>query len=120
MGRKCDVVTDVPGWVGEDVGCVPDLMIIRPRPQQDVYLSLHYVAAFLRHPAGLHQVQRCIRGLRGGHVYKNDLERFVRVPMPTETWMKAFDAIEAEAELLRNEAKRSVEKAVGCVSAMLA
>ena len=31
-----------------------------------------------------------------------------------------IDAIEAETELLRNDAKRSVEKAVGCVSAMLA
>lgn len=120
VGRKCDVVTNVPGWAGEDIGCVPDLMILRPRPKQEAYLSLHYVAAFLRHPAGLHQVQRCIRGLRGGHVYKNDLERFVRVPMPDKAWMKAFDAIEAQAELLRNDAKRSVEKAIGCVSAMLA
>lgn len=120
VGRKCDVVTEVPTWIDAEIGSVPDLMILRPRLQQEGYLSLHYVAAFLRHPAGLHQVQRCIRGLRGGHVYKNDLERFVRVPLPDEAWMRKFDAIEAEAELLRNDAKQAVEKAVTCVSAMLA
>ena len=119
VGRKCDVVTEIPSWIDAEISCVPDLMILRPRLQQEAYLSLHYVAAFLRHPAGLHQVQRCIRGLRGGHVYKNDLERFVRVPLPDEDWMRNFDAIEADAEVLRNDAKQTVEKAAACVGAML-
>jgi hypothetical protein len=94
-------------------------MIIRRRPGMNGFLSRQFVAAFLRHPAGLHQVQRCIRGLRGGHVYKDDLERFVRVPMPDEAWMKRFDSVEAEAERVRNQAKRTVAKAIDCVTRML-
>lgn len=115
IGRKVDVVSEVPDWIQTEVGCVPDLMILRRR-QDDLFLSLQYVAAFLRHPAGLHQVQRCIRGLRGGHVYKADLERFVRVPLPSEKWMRAFDLIETEAETIRNRAKNLIESAIKLAS----
>jgi hypothetical protein len=120
VGKRVDVVSQMPAWVGEEVGCVPDLMIIRPKPAGSNYLSLQYVAAFLRGPSGLHQVQRCIRGLRGGHVYKNDLERFVRVPLPEEAWMREFDAVETQAELIRNEAKQIVASAVSRITDMLA
>ncbi|AHE36585.1 hypothetical protein [Burkholderia pseudomallei] len=119
VGKRVDVISEIPKWVGDEVGCVPDLMIIRPKPTGSSYLSLQYVAAFLRSPSGLHQVQRCIRGLRGGHVYKDDLERFVRVPLPEEAWMREFDAVETEAELIRNEAKQIVASAVSRVSDML-
>jgi len=120
VGKRVDVISAIPGWLGEEIGCVPDLMILRPKPAGSSYLSLQYVAAFLRSPSGLHQVQRCIRGLRGGHVYKNDLERFVRVPLPKEAWMRKFDAVETQAELIRNEAKHTVASAVSCISNMLA
>jgi hypothetical protein len=120
VGRKCDVVSEVPESIGSEIGCVPDLMILRPKKPMGSYLSLHYVAAFLRHPSGLHQVQRCIRGLRGGHIYKQDLERFVRIARPEEQWMRKFDFIEVEAERIRNEAKQLVAQAVSCISEMLA
>jgi len=64
-----------------------------------------YLAAFLRSPSGLHQVQRCIRGLRGGHVYRDDLSQYVRVPLPSSEFLERFEALSEEAERTRLEAK---------------
>jgi restriction endonuclease S subunit len=118
IGRKVDLVSAIPDFITGEVACVPDIMILRPKKKASS-LSLHYIAAFLRHPAGLHQVQRCIRGLRGGHVYKSDLSRFVRVPLPEKKWMQQFNVIEQEAEDARNGAKRIIQHAIEHVSVML-
>ena len=118
IGRKVDLVTEVPEWAEGNVGCVPDLMIIRKKKDSPP-LSLHYLAAFLRHPAGLHQVQRCIRGLRGGHVYRKDLSKYVRVPVPSKHWMTNFDEIESAAERTRNLAKSIMADAVTIIDEII-
>jgi len=105
VGRKVDLVRDIPESVRGPVGCVPDVMIVRSKEEKPEGLYGSYVAAFLRHPAGLFQAQRCIRGLRGGHVYRDDLARFVRVPLPPDDWLEGFEACSLKAEQARNEAK---------------
>lgn len=117
VGKKVDFVRDVPLEIRENNTCVPDLMIIRPREAKPEYLYGSYVAAFLRHDAGKHQVQRCIRGLRGGHVYRDDLARFVRVPLPTRKWLEDFEGMAASMEVARNDAKRTTMQAVSAVEA---
>lgn len=105
VGRKVDFVRTVPPEIRSSNVAVADIMIIRPRENKPDELSGSYVAAFLRHPAGLHQVQRCIRGLRGGHVYREDLSRYVRIPVPAPEWLQGFEEVAASAERLRNQAK---------------
>jgi hypothetical protein len=95
-------------------------MIIRPKGSKPADLFGSYVAAFLRHDMGKHQVQRCIRGLRGGHVYRDDLSRYVRVPFPKSQWLKRFEELACDLEATRNKAKRIMTEAVGALDAHLA
>jgi hypothetical protein len=111
VGRKVDFVRSVPEDLRENNTCVPDLMIVRPRKKKPAYVFGSFVAAFLRHPAGLHQAQRCIRGLRGGHVYKNDLSKHVRVPLPTKKWLEKFERLAVQMEAARNDAKETMKGA---------
>jgi hypothetical protein len=101
VGRKVDFVREVPEEIAGTNSAVADLMVIRPRPEKPESLHGSFVAAFLRAPSGLHQVQRCIRGLRGGHVYKNDLSKYVRVPLPKQSWLDAFEDRAAAFESVR-------------------
>ena len=111
VGRKVDYVRDVPKEIRQNNSAVPDLMVIRPRPEKPKQLQGSYVAAYLRSPAGLHQVQRCIRGLRGGHVYKDDLAQYVRVPLPKTAWLEAFEETAAAYESVRAEARQRIAHA---------
>lgn len=110
VGKKVDFVRAIPDWLEQPVGCVPDLMVIRPKQNKPASLYGSYVAGFLRHPAGLYQVQRCIRGVRGGHVYRDDLSKFVRIPLPSENWLEEFEDISRECEAARNSAKSEMKK----------
>jgi hypothetical protein len=115
VGRKVDVVRDIPDSARDANQAVAELMILRPRPNKPKGISNGYVAAFLRHPAGLHQVQRCIRGLRGGHTYPVDLGKHVLVPLPGSSWMKNFDKqIRKSDELRRLAAERMTQLVVQC------
>ncbi len=119
VGRKVDFVRDVPEEIRRTNAAVADLMVIRPRPEKPKGLYGSFVAAFLRSPAGLHQVQRCIRGLRGGHVYKDDLSKYVRVPQPEQSWLAAFEQRAADYESVRAEAKREIGQACRAVEEWL-
>jgi hypothetical protein len=119
VGRKVDFVRDVPLEIRKTNSAVADLMVICPRPEKPENLHGSYVAAFLRSPAGLHQVQRCIRGLRGGHVYQSDLSKYVRVPLPKELWLNAFEERAAKCEAVRSEARREMNTAFRAVEEWL-
>jgi hypothetical protein len=112
VGKKVDFVTQVPDDVAACHQVVAEIMVLRPRKGAKRAMPGAYVAAFLRHPAGLHQVQRCIRGLRGGHTYPRDLEREVFVPDPGDEWLKDFEAVANDADALRRRAKLGVQHAV--------
>lgn len=117
IGRRVDFVRAVPDAWRETNVAVPDLMIVRARDSTRVNGA--YLAAFLRSSWGLHQVQRCIRGLRGGHVYPRDIERFVLVPIPNDDWLAFFDQTAEAAEARRNEAKDLMIRAVAGIEAWL-
>lgn len=112
VGKKVDYVTHMPEEVGSCHQVVAEIMVPRPQPSAKRSMPGAYVAAFLRHPAGLHQVQRCIRGLRGGHTYPQDLERDVLIPDPGDEWLERFEAVADEADTLRRQAKLGVQSAV--------
>lgn len=114
IGRRVDYVRAVPENLKVNA-CVPDLIILSPNSVHPPDLMDSYVAAFLRHEAGLHQVQRCIRGLRGGHVYSRDVLEYVRVPVPPREWMAEFEDISGQIENVRNKAKTLVSEAVASV-----
>ena len=65
VGRRVDYVREVPRNHALN-RAVSDVIVCRSRGNSPAVPG-SYLAAFLRSPAGLHQVQRCIRGLRGGH-----------------------------------------------------
>ena len=120
VGRRVDYVREVPQDLTAINVAVPDLMILRPRENTPATLDGAYLAAFLRSPWGLHQVQRLIRGLRGGHVYPRDVEQFVRVPMPSPVWLNEFAVLAATMESTRNAAKAKISEAVLSVESWLA
>ena len=116
VGRKVDVVREIPEEFSECLGLVADVM--RLRPIAGASLPSSYIAAFLRHPAGLYQVQRCIRGLRGGHTYPKDLRKFVVVPVPDTAWLEAFEALSKSLESTRIKAARKIQMAVEEVNSL--
>ena len=111
VGRKVDYVREVPTSHSMNE-VVAELIVGRQRSASSDHRVGAFVAAFLRSEAGLHQVQRCIRGLRGGHIYGSDLELFVDVPVPSEEWLDAFGEFSLAAELSRNSALDCVRDAV--------
>lgn len=112
VARKVDFVQSVPKELEDKNFCVADIIILRSKPNKPKEIPGEYVAAFLRSPWGLHQVQRCIRGLRGGHVYSADLSRFVHVPKPPKIWLNEFKQTFADMEERRIQAKKDVQAAV--------
>jgi hypothetical protein len=110
VGRKVDQIRDVPEAI-VDNQVVAELMIIRPRAQ-GLSVSASYVTDFLRHPAGRHQVQRCIRGLRGGHTYAQDIDKYVLIPQPGDAWMAAYESIASAGERARASAIKRTREGV--------
>lgn len=117
VAKKVDVVRSVPGEYRDCNQAVADLLILRPKNSGPDDVPGEYVAAFLRHACGRHQVQRCIRGLRGGHVYARDLARHVVVPVPPAGWLKEFEDSWEDAEAARSKAKSLVAESVRDIEA---
>lgn len=112
VGRKVDVVRAMPNDIASSNQAVAELIVIRTRADAGLWIPEEYVAAFLRHAAGLHQVQRCIRGLRGGHTYPSDLAQYVIVPEPTDKWLADFEKLSADAVRIRRLAAEAVASVV--------
>jgi hypothetical protein len=111
VGRRVDYVTEVPDELKNCNQVVSEIIVLRPKADTRPSLGA-YVAAFLRSASGRNQVQRCIRGLRGGHTYPQDLEREVIVPDPGDAWLAEFAAIAQGADSQRREAKARMQRAV--------
>ena len=118
VGRRVDYVRVVPGSLSRN-RAVADVMICRSR-QRSPIVPGSYLAAFLRSPSGLHQVQRCIRGLRGGHVYRGDLEARVYVPIPPKGWLRSFEGLMSKAESARNDSRDEMIRQINTVNNWLA
>lgn len=115
VGRKVDYVRAVPSNIQKTNVAVADIMILRPKKTKPEKLHGSYVASFLQSPWGLHQVQRCIRGLRGGHVYGVDLEKYVKIPIPDDDWLDGFEKISESMEVTRNIAKERMLEIIDMV-----
>ena len=118
VGRRVDYVREVPRRLAAN-RAVGDVMVCRSRHETPIVPG-SYLAAFLRSPAGLHQVQRCIRGLRGGHVYRQDLEAYVYVPVPPENWLRGFEELMLDAESARNDSRTQMVRQIDIVEKWLA
>ena len=79
VGKKVELVRELPSEY-KDNQAVAELMILRPIINNNFDISKSFVVDFLRSDFGMRQVQRCIRGVRGGHTYPSDISKFVRVP----------------------------------------
>lgn len=100
VGKKVDLVRDLPDEFADNQA-VAELMILRPKERPSVSVSTSFVVDFLRHEAGRHQFQRCIRGLRGGHTYPRDIKKYVKVPLPDVDWMKHYDKLSTKTDAAR-------------------
>jgi hypothetical protein len=98
VARRVDYVRAVPEEITDSNVAVADLLIAKPTASKPKSMAGSYVAAFLRSPWGLHQVRRCIRGLQGGHVYAQDVEQFVKIPIPAQPWIDEFEQASRLAE----------------------
>lgn len=98
VGRRVDLIDDLPVAFANRILPVPDVMVLRAR-NSNSDPSPAFLASFLRTKWGRHQFQRLNRGVRGGHVYGQDVEKYVYAPKPPAKWMEAFqkrqDAIRA-------------------------
>lgn len=123
VGRKVDVAREMPEEAKSANQAVAEVMVFRARETKPAHLPESFVAAFLRHAAGRHQVQRCIRGLRGGHTYPADLEKHVLLPDPGLEWLAHFEEVTKGAETTRRHAKGvmggSVQRAEDWISSEL-
>ncbi len=119
VGNRVDLVDDLPPALVNRIVPVPDVMIIRARPDQPGPTPA-FVANFLRTKWGRRQFQRLNRGVRGGHVYGQDVEAFIYVPTPPASWMKTFNE---RQDLIRAARRGSIEamtKAVNLIETALA
>ena len=118
VGRRVDYVRGVP--CDHNLNrAVSDVIVCRTRARPPTVPGA-YLAAFLRSRAGLHQVQRCIRGLRGGHVYREDLEAHVYVPIPPSEWLQEFEHLMSMAESARNDSRNAMIRQIDAVEGWLA
>lgn len=119
VGRRVDIVDQLAiEHVGKIVP-VPDVMVVRARSALDTQPPPSFLASFLRSPWGRLQVQRLNRGLRGGHVYGQDIEKLVYIPCPEQDWLKSFNE---RQDSIRSKRKASIDelgKAVAQIESQL-
>lgn len=118
VGNRVDLVDDLAGATTLDIVPVPDVMIIRAR---NATARPHpaFVASFLRTRWGRRQFQRLNRGLRGGHVYGQDVESFIYVPCPSKEWMDGFSFRQSAIRGARRESIVAMAEAVALIEAEL-
>lgn len=119
LGRKADYVRALPEEAAAANQAVHHLTVLRLKEEALARVSGSYLAAVLRSPFGMHQVQRCNRGVRGDHVRPDDLAREVLVPIPPSSLLSEFDELMEEAEGSRNAAVTAVSAGVAHITAWL-
>ena len=69
IARKVDVVSDIPEWVGSQASLVGEVMLLRP---DQTLVDPYVLAAYLRLPTVVEQVQYMVRG-QTAHLHPADL-----------------------------------------------
>jgi hypothetical protein len=119
VGNRVDLIDDLPGHLTNKVIPVPDVMIIRARDDKS-QPPASFLASFLRTRWGRRQFQRLNRGVRGGHVYGQDVEKFIYVPVPPPTWITGFKARQAGIRVARRRSIAAMAAANKLIEAALA
>jgi hypothetical protein len=118
VGRRVDLIDDLPLSLANRIIPVPDVMVIRARkPSSKV--SPAFLASFPRTKWGRRQFQRLNRGVRGGHVYGQDVENFVFVPQPPSGWMTEFAKAQDTIRDARRASISAMAEAVDLIEAAL-
>lgn len=119
VGNRVDFVDAVPKSMIGTIVPVPDVMIIRAR---DVTVEPNpiFLASFLKTKWGRRQFQRLNRGVRGGHVYGQDVEAFIYVPVPPSDWMAAFNERQTKIRAARRGSITAMAEAVALIETVLA
>jgi type I restriction enzyme M protein len=69
IGKKVDIIDEIPSWIRHDVSYVGEVMLIRADPAKiDPYLLL----AYLRAPSTMARIQKMVRG-QTAHLHAEDL-----------------------------------------------
>lgn len=117
LGKKADYVRNLPAEMTNVNQAVHHLMVLRLKEEAIGTVSGSYIAAVLRSPFGMHQVQRCNRGVRGDHVKASDLAENVLIPIPPAGWLDTFDDVVARAEGARNQALTALQGGLDTIHA---
>jgi hypothetical protein len=119
VGRRVDIVDEMPAELVGKVVPVADVMVIRARVGKPNPPPT-FLASFLRSRWGLRQFQRLNRGVRGGHVYGSDVESFVYLPRPESAWLKKFDQRQDRIRAARRLSIKLMQQAESTLTAWLA
>lgn len=104
IGKKVDVITRVPEWLGGRASLVGEVMLLRADPEK---IDPFALLAFLRNPQTTAQIQRLVRG-QTAHLHPKDVASLT-VP---RWFLRESDGLRSITELLREEshlAERSSE-----------
>lgn len=116
VGKKAELIRDLPAHLANNQ-VVGEIMILRAK--ENFTSSKSFIVDFLRSPYGTRQVQRCIRGVRGGHTYPADLGKYVKIPIMTQEDAKEYDEISKYTDTLRTEITRKTDLLVSCAEKYL-
>jgi hypothetical protein len=118
VGRRVDLIDDLLLPFRNKILPVPDVMIIRARKSASKPTPA-FLASFLRTKWGRRQFQRLNRGVRGGHVYGQDVENFIFVPKPPAVWMSEFEKTQDAIREARRASISAMAAAVELIEAAL-
>jgi type I restriction enzyme M protein len=97
IGKKVDIITEIPDWVAEKASLVGEVMLVRP---DSTKIDPFALLAFLRTPETTAQLQRLVRG-QTAHLNSNDLGSIL-VP---KKYLTENPMLRAVTSLLREESK---------------
>jgi type I restriction enzyme M protein len=95
IGKKVDIITNIPSWVAERASLVGEVMLVRPDPAK---IDPFALLAFLRAPETTAQIRRLVRG-QTAHLNPSDVGS-VTVP---RKYLAAGPELTAVTSLLREE-----------------
>ena len=95
IGKKVDIVTRIPDWVGGEASLVGEVMLIRPDPR---HVDPFVLLAYLRAPGTMEKIQKMIRG-QTAHLHPTDM---LSLDIPASVKRPSGD-LKSLAKLLQNE-----------------
>jgi hypothetical protein len=118
VGNRVDYIDALPDKSTDPIVPVADVMVIRALAGAN-QIDPGFLASFLDTKWGRRQFQRLNRGLRGGHVYGDDVRDFIYVPIPSPEWMAGFQTRQQQIRTARRLSIETLAAAVGILEMAL-